>query len=428
MNVSDAEAVGVALVPQEVNIVPDLTVAENLTLNDEPTRWGLLDIGERQRRAKAALAGFALDFDPDLPMSSLDLASQQLVVIARALAKNARLLILDEPTAALTESESLQLFERMRTLKSAGVAIIFVSHRLAEVFAISDRIVVMRDGRIRGRHATADVSRQQIVGEMVGETADTAESRRASALGETMLEVRGLGVFEPEGKMRATGLDLTVRKGEVVGLFGLLGAGCIEAALAIYGAYPGRREGKILIDGTEATIDSPDQAVALGMGLMAQDRRDCLIGDQSVADNIGIASLDKVVRNGVVDAAVWRRRAIQEVDRLHIKAASVDAEVQTLSGGNQQKVQIGRWLAADTRILIMIDPTRGVDVGARREIKEIWSELAGRGQAILLASTDLEELADACDRVIVMSHGRRVGDLSGSDLTERNLMRMAADG
>jgi ABC-type sugar transport system ATPase subunit len=428
MSVSDAEAVGVALVPQEVNIVPDLTVAENLTLNDEPTRWGLLDIAERQRRAKAALAGFALDFNPDLPMSSLDLASQQLVVIARALAKNARLLILDEPTAALTESESLQLFERMRTLKSAGVAIIFVSHRLAEVFAISDRIVVMRDGRIRGRHATADVSRQQIVGEMVGETADTAESRRASALGETMLEVRGLGVFEPEGKMRVTGLDLTVRKGEVVGLFGLLGAGCIEAALAIYGAYPGRREGKILIDGTEATIDSPDQAVALGMGLMAQDRRDCLIGDQSVADNIGIASLDKVVRNGVVDAAVWRRRAIQEVDRLHIKAVSVDAEVQTLSGGNQQKVQIGRWLAADTRILIMIDPTRGVDVGARREIKEIWSELAGRGQAILLASTDVEELADACDRVIVMSHGRRVGDLSGSDLTERNLMRMAADG
>ena len=428
MNVSDAEAVGVALVPQEVNIVPDLTVAENLTLNDEPTRWGLLDIAERQRRAKAALAGFALDFNPDLPMSSLDLASQQLVVIARALAKNARLLILDEPTAALTESESLQLFERMRTLKSAGVAIIFVSHRLAEVFAISDRIVVMRDGRIRGRHATADVSRQQIVGEMVGETADTAESRRASALGETMLEVRGLGVFEPEGKMRATGLDLTVRKGEVVGLFGLLGAGCIEAALAIYGAYPGRREGTILIDGSEATIDSPDQAVALGMGLMAQDRRDCLIGDQSVADNIGIASLDKVVRNGVVDAAVWRRRAIQEVDRLHIKAASVDAEVQTLSGGNQQKVQIARWLAAEARILIMIDPTRGVDVGARREIKHIWSELGARGHAILLASTDAEELVDTCDRVVVMSHGRRVGDLSGSDLTERNLMRMAADG
>ena len=429
MNVADAEAAGVALVPQEVNIVPDLTVAENITLNDEPTRWGLLDIGERQRRARAALAGFSLDFDPDLPMSSLDLASQQLVVIARALAKKARLLILDEPTAALTQSESLQLFERMRALKSAGVAIIFVSHRLAEVFAVSDRIVVMRDGRIRGRHRTSDVSRLEIVAEMVGETAGVAQPRAtAAALGETMLEVRGLGVFDPEGKMRVSGVDLAVRKGEVVGLFGLLGAGCIEAALAIYGACPGRREGKIFVEGAEVTIDSPDQAVGLGFGLMAQDRRDCLISDQSVADNIGIASLDKVLRHGVMDPAAWRRQALDEVDRLRIKAASIDVEVQTLSGGNQQKVQIGRWLAADTRILIMIDPTRGVDVGARREIKQIWSELAGRGQAILLASTDVEELADACDRVVVMAHGRPVGELKGSDLTERSLMRMAADG
>ena len=304
LNVADAEAVGVALVPQEVNIVPDLTVAENITLNDEPTRWGVLDIGERQRRARAALAGFSLDFDPDLPMSSLDLASQQLVVIARALAKKARLLILDEPTAALTESESLQLFERMRALKSAGVAIIFVSHRLAEVFAISDRIVVMRDGRIRGRHRH---QRRLAPGDRRRDGRRDGRRRRqaraiAAALGETMLEVRGLGVFEPEGKMRVSGLDLAVRKGEVVGLFGLLGAGCIEAALAIYGAYPGRREGTILVDGAEVAIDSPDQAVALGFGLMAQDRRDCLIGDQSVADNIGIASLDKV-------AAQRRRRS-----------------------------------------------------------------------------------------------------------------------
>ena len=161
---------------------------------------------------------------------------------------------------------------------------------------------------------------------------------------------------------------------------------------------------------------------------MAQDRRDCLIGEQSVADNIGIASLDKMSRNGVLDAGRWRRSALDQVDRLHIKAASIDVEVQTLSGGNQQKVQIARWLAADTRILIMIDPTRGVDVGARREIKQIWSELAGKGHAILLASTDAEELVDVCDRVIVMAHGRRVGELAGGDLTERNLMRMATDG
>lgn len=426
--VAEAEAAGVALVPQEVNVVPDLTIAENLTLNDEPTRWGVIDVGERLRRAREALADFGLDIDASSPMASLDLATQQLVVIARALAKKARLLILDEPTAALTANESLRLFERMRVLKARGVAIVFVSHRLAEVFVISDRIVVMRDGRISGRHNVADISRHDVVGEMIGGATHMAEHRAERTFGATALEIRGLSVFEPEGRMRVEGLDLAVRKGEVVGLFGLLGAGCIEAALAVYGAWPGKRDGTVLVDGAETAIGGPDDAVALGLGLMAQDRRDCLTGEQSISDNIGIASLDKIARYGVLDVAAGRRRARDQVDALHIKAASIDDEVGTLSGGNQQKVQIARWLAADTRILIMIDPTRGVDVGARREIKRIWSDLGTKGHAILLASTDAEELVDACDRVIVMSHGRRVGELAGSDLTEKSLLRMATDG
>ena len=426
--VAVAEAAGVALVPQEVNIVPDLSVAENITLNDEPTRWGFVDVAERLRRARQALTEFGLEVDPNAEMSSLDLATQQLVVIARALAKKARLLILDEPTAALTQNESSRLFERMRALKERGVAIIFVSHRLAEVFAVSDRIVVMRDGQIRGTHDVTAVSRPQIVAEMIGQAAEPSERHIASTPGKTALEIRGLEVFEPDGRLRVGGFDLVVRKGEAVGLFGLLGSGCIEAALAVYGAWPGKFTGTVLINGVEADIAGPDQAVAIGLGLMAQDRRDCLIGDQSISDNIGMASLQKTVRNGMLDIAAGRRRASDQVDLLKIKAASVDVEVETLSGGNQQKVQIARWLAADTSILIMIDPTRGVDVGARREIKRIWSELAAKGQAILLASTDVEELVDACDRVVVMSHGRRVGELEGGDLTEKNLLRMAADG
>ena len=425
--VAAAEAAGVALVPQEVNVVPDLSVAENITLNDEPTRWGMIDVAERLLPRRRALADFDLDVDPAAPMSSLDLATQQLVVIARALAKQARLLILDEPTAALTENESLRLFDRMRALKARGVAIIFVSHRLAEVFAISDRIVVMRDGRIRGRHKVAAVTRQDVVAEMIGDAGGISERPRRGSPAMRRLKLRGLSVFETEGRRRVNGLDLIVRKGEVVGLFGLLGAGCIEAALAVYGAWTGRREGTILVDGVEQALRSPDEAVALGLGLMAQDRRDCLIGDQSIGDNIGIASLSKIVRHGVLDVAAGRRRARDQFDTLHIKAASIDAEVRTLSGGNQQKVQIARWLAADTRILIMIDPTRGVDVGARREIKRIWLDLSANGHAILLASTDAEELVDACDRVIVMSHGHQVGELSGRELTEKNLLRMATD-
>jgi D-xylose transport system ATP-binding protein len=427
-DIAEAEAAGVALVPQEVNIVPDLSVAENITLNNEPLRWGIVDVGKRLLQATKALAAFDIDVDPLLPMSSLDLAAQQLVVIARALAKNARLLILDEPTAALTEHESLLLFDRMRSLKKRGVAIIFVSHRLAEVFAISDRVVVMRDGRICGRHKAADTTRGDVVAEMIGEVVSLSEPIAARNFGETALEIRSLDVFEIEERKRVKALNLTVRKGEVVGLFGLLGAGCTEAALAVFGAWKGKREGKILIDGVERAIKSPDEAVALGLGLMAQDRRDCLIGDQSIGDNIGIASLGKIVRYGMLDVAEGRRRAREQVDALHIKADSIDAEVQTLSGGNQQKVQIARWLAADTRILIMVDPTRGVDVGARREIKRIWLELSAKGHAFLLASTDAEELVDACDRVVVLSQGRQAGELSGGELTENNLLRMATDG
>lgn len=427
-DIAEAEAAGVALVPQEVNIVPDLSVAENITLNNEPLRCGIVDVSKRLLQAKKALAGFDINVDPLLPMSSLDLAFQQLVVIARALAKNARLLILDEPTAALTEHESLLLFDRMRSLKKRGVAIIFVSHRLGEVFAISDRVVVMRDGRICGRHEIADTTRSDVVAEMIGEAVGLSEPIAARNFGKAALEIRNLDVFEIEGRKRVKALNLAVRKGEVVGLFGLLGAGCTEAALAVFGAWKGKREGKILIDGVERAVNSPDEAVALGLGLMAQDRRDCLIGDQSIGDNIGIASLGKFVRYGMLDIAEGRRRAREQFDALHIKAGSIDAQVQTLSGGNQQKVQIARWLSADTRILIMVDPTRGVDVGARREIKETWLELSNKGHAILLASTDAEELVDACDKVVVLSQGRQVGELAGPELTEKNLLRMATDG
>jgi ABC-type sugar transport system ATPase subunit len=426
--VSAAESAGVALVPQEVNVLPDLTVAENITLNDEPRRWGMIDVAGRLAVAKQALADFDLSVPPDVPMSALDLATQQLVVIARALAKRARLLILDEPTAALTENEAERLFGKLRALKARGVAVIFVSHRLSEIFAIADRIVVMRDGRIRGRHVARDVSRGEIIAEMIGDAGETVRRGRSKTSTSVALEIRDLDVVEPSGRLRVKGLSLTVGAGETVGLFGLLGAGCIEAALAIFGAYPGRREGRIFVLGAEATIGSPVDAVALGIGLIAQDRRDCLIGDHSILANIGIASLSRIVRSGALDVALGRRRAQDQADALKIKAASIDVEVATLSGGNQQKVQVGRWLAADARILVMIDPTRGVDVGARRDIKQIWQELAARGHALLLASTDVEELVDSCDRVIVLAGGTMVGEVAGGDLNERNLVRMATDG
>lgn len=430
-DVAAAERAGVALVPQEINVVPELTVAENICLNASPGRFGVIDVAARLAQARDALRAFDLDFDPRAKIATLDLASQQLVVIARALSKKARLLILDEPTAALTENKSLHLFERLRALKARGVAVVFVSHRLAEVFAISDRIAVMRDGTIRGDYPTRGVSRAEVVAAMIGGTEPSAaRPSMVGGVGQVMLAARRLTVLDPwqENRARVRDLDLTVRAGEIVGLFGLLGAGCIEAALALYGAGRGTVEGEILVAGRAVAVPNPAQAVALGMGLMAQDRRDCLIPDQPVADNVVLASLRALSPHGIRDPVRTRRVAADQVAALAIKTQSLDSEVRSLSGGNQQKVQIARWLAAGARILILIDPTRGVDVGARSEIKRIWSELTGHGVAILIASTDAEELIDVSDRVIVMRHGRAVGELSGEELSEAGLLRMAVDG
>ena len=427
-SVADAEAAGVALVPQEVNVAPDLTIAENMYLNAEPTRWGFVDQPLRLARARRVLADFGLDVDPTAPMGSLDLSTQQLVIIARALSKNARLLILDEPTAALTEAEARRLFDRMRGLTKRGVAIIFVSHRLAEVFAISDRIVIMRDGRICGAHATADVSRDTVVAQMVGGVR-TSVADAKSKPGATALETVNLTVAEPgdRARLRVEDVSFQVAHGEILGLFGLLGAGCIETALALYGAWPGKVAGRIAIDGRRVEIANPAMAVAHGMGLMAQDRRDCLLLDHSVFDNAILASLGAISRHGFLDRAAGQRRTLDFARDLDIKATSIDALVGTLSGGNQQKVQVARWLIADARILILVDPTRGVDVGARAEIKRVWSELRAGGRAIIIASTDAEELVDICDRVIVFRRGAIGGELSRSEFSEERLLRMAAD-
>ena len=425
-----AEQAGVVLVPQEVSVVPQMSVAENICLNAEPTRWGLIDVSLRLANARAALLDFELDVDPHREMGSLDLATQQLIVIARALSKNLKLLILDEPTAALTERESLRLFDRIRTLKARGVASIFVSHRLSEVFSISDRIIVMRDGHIRGDHVADEVSRADVVAEMLGHARGETQGRPARRAGDAALEVRRLTVFDEsaERRVKVDGLSLVVAKGEVVGLFGLLGSGCVEAALAIYGAWRGGVEAEIAVLGNPVSVAGPQQAIALGLGLMAQDRRDCLIQDQSILDNMMMATIAKGVGLQGLDIAERRRLATSLMKTLRIKAESVDAEMRTLSGGNQQKVQIGRWLAAGARILILVDPTRGVDVGARGEINRIWSRLSESGHAILIASSDAEELVDVCHRVIVMRDGRKVGELSGATLNEKELLRMAADG
>jgi D-xylose transport system ATP-binding protein len=428
-SVAAAEAAGIVLIPQEVNVVPHLTVGENMFLNDEPGRFGFVDRLGLFVRAKEVLREFDVDVDPRARMGSLDLATQQLVIIARALSKRARLLILDEPTAALTETEAHRLFAWMRALRARGVACIFVSHRLAEVFAIADRILVMRDGRLRGNHRIEQTSRGEVVAEMIGGTLtplqQVGERRKREAVA---LAVEGLTVFDADepARKRVDDLGFALHEGEILGLFGLLGAGCGPAAVALFGAWPGQVEGRVRIGGEGVAIDRPSDAIGHGLGLLSQDRRETLIHDHSVEDNIVLASLAAISPRGILDLDRKRLLAQEYVTRLQIRAPSVSARVATLSGGNQQKVQIARWLAAGSRVLLLVDPTRGVDVGARAEINLLWQALADEGFALLLISSEAEELVEVCHRVLVMRHGRLGDELHGDDITVGRLLHAAS--
>jgi ABC-type sugar transport system ATPase subunit len=426
-SVLDAERAGVVLIPQEVNVVPDMTVGQNMFLNHEPTRFGLLDTPALYARARAELEEFGIGIPPTARMGDLDLASQQLVVIARALAKRARLLILDEPTAALTEGETQRLFEHLYTLRDRGVAIVFVSHRLSEVFAIADRILVMRDGRLTGDHAVADVTRDHVIAEMVGALGSTGV-RRSRTLGDVVLDVRALSVHDPQEADRERVSDATigVRAGEIVGLFGLVGAGCSQLVQAVFGAWPGAVRGSIWLLGAPYRPSTPSAAVEAGMGLMSQDRRESLVADASIADNIILASLSAVTRLGFLDVERKRSVAKEKLVALHIRAPSIDATVRSLSGGNQQKVQVARWLTAGTRVLLLDDPTRGVDVGARAEIHALLTDLAANGCGLLWVSSDAEELVDVADRIVVMRQGRVVGEIPASEASEERLIGEAA--
>jgi D-xylose transport system ATP-binding protein len=429
-NPADAEGAGIVLLPQQIGVIPDLSVAQNMFVNAEPvTRTGLVDWPGLYAQARTVLADFNLAVDPQARMGSLDLATQQLVVLARALSSRARVLILDEPTAALTEGEATRLFAHLRDLRARGVAIVFVTHRLGEVFALADRIVVLRDGRVRGDHRTGSTSRAEVIHEMLGADLQAAEAEEVPhTAGAAALEVTGLTVHDPDdpGRLRVEGLDLTVRHGEIVGLFGLVGAGCTAAAMAIFGAWPGQVEGTVQVDGRPVRIRTPADAIRSGIGLLAPDRRQTMIADQSVADNLALASLSRLGRAGTLDPYAKQLLAQSYVQQLAIRTPSVFAPVGSLSGGNQQKVQVARWLAAGTRVLVLVDPTHGVDVGARAEIYALLRQLAAEGYALALVSSDAEELAAVCDHALVMRTGRLVCALAGSSLTEARLLHEAA--
>jgi ribose transport system ATP-binding protein len=420
----DAIRAGIRLIPQEISIMPDMTIAENISIGDLPRRRmiGVTTVDRQELRARAItlLRRLGLDnIEPDRRMGSLGVPEQRVVEIARALAGRARLLVMDEPTAALSEAEAGILYSVIGALKREGVSIVFISHYLDEVFHLTDRIVVLRDGRVSGVFTTASTTHQETLEAMLGNRLDDLyPPRRATAAdGPVLLHVEGLGL-----KDWLDDVSLDVRGGEIVGVFGLVGSGVEKIGRAIFGAEPRAVAAAIEIAGTPLDRRDPKRSVATGVGFVAAERKaEGIIGILTVRDNTTAPYLRRFVRGLLVDTGAEARQTQHWIEALGIRTRGPEQEVRLLSGGNQQKVCLARWLIGDARVLILEEPTRGVDVGARKEIYAEIRKLADSSIAVLVVSLDSEEVAGIADRSLVLNRGRVVAALPGGS-TAHELM------
>ena len=417
----EARAAGIAVIYQEFNLVPELTAAENIFLGQEATRAGFVARGEERRRAADLFRRLGVAIDLDTPCSRLTTAQQQLVEIARALARDTRIIVMDEPTAALTAGEVSRLFEIIRDLQSRGIAVIYISHRLDEIFALADRVVVLRDGRNVGTRPLEGLSRTELIKMMVGRELADEYPRRTTTPGPVRLVVSGLC----RGKA-VRDVSFTVRAGEILAIAGLVGAGRTETLRLIFGADK-RHAGDIILDGRLLDIRSPRDAIAAGIGLLTEDRKlQGLVLGQSVRENFALPNLGTLSRFGFVDGRREREAFGRHVDQLRIKVPHQDERARNLSGGNQQKVVLAKWLERDCEVLFFDEPTRGIDVGARHEIYLLMNDLAARGKAIVMVSSELPEVLGLADRILVMHEGRVTGEIaSGPTVTQEEIMRLA---
>ena len=399
----EAKASGIAVVHQELLLFPAMTVAENIFLGHAPkTGRGLIDWNEMRRKARAILDRLDCpDLDVDEKVSRLSVANRQRVEIARALSRDARVLIMDEPTAALAEADVRRLLDVVRSLRSEGVGIVYVSHRMNEIFEISDRVTVLRDGKTIDTRAANEVTETALVSMMVGRDIDQLFPKENISLGETVLEVRNLAHV---GKV--SDVSFSVRAGEILGIAGLVGSGRTELAQTLFGVTPAT-SGDILIDGQPVTVGSVREAIAHRIAYVPEDRaQHGLVRPQTIRENVSMAILNRLTRHGVVDTSRETEIAADAIRRFAIRARGPGQVVAQLSGGNQQKVVIAKWLATDPRILILDEPTRGVDVGAKTEIHKLMNQLAAQGLAIIMISSELPEVLGMSDRVLVMNGGR----------------------
>lgn len=421
---NDAESLGIAIIHQELNLIPQLSVMENLFLGREPQRFGMIDSGRMRSDAAAWLSRVgAQHIDKDREAGSLSIGQQQLVEIARALSLKAQVLIMDEPTAALTDHEIETLFEIMRGLKAQGIAIVYVSHRMEEMFEVCDKVSVLRDGHFVGERMIRDTNFEEIVKLMIGRELHERFPTREGALGNVRLEVNDLA---DENKISQ--IHFEVRAGEVLGIAGLMGSGRSEILRTLFGLKR-KTSGEIKLDGAALTIHGPSDAIAAGIGFVTEDRKtQGLVLGMSVRENATLVHLEEYAHAGIVDARAEARAADQLISELHIHARDSEIEVKSLSGGNQQKVVFAKWLAKPPKVLLLDEPTRGVDVGGKNEIYQIMNHLAASGTAIVMVSSELPEVLAMSDRILVMNEGRQAAVLSAKTTNQEQIMQAAAGG
>jgi monosaccharide-transporting ATPase len=426
-----AQREGISTIYQEINLVPYRTVTENIFLGREIFRWGLLDWRKMNAEADALLKQLHISLDVTRPLNTYSTATQQMVAIARAISFKSKLVIMDEPTSSLSDDEVATLFTVIRQLKAEGVAIIFVSHRLDELYAVCDSITILRDGRTVDERPINTISKLELVARMLGKDLGVVQQSGQTSFDasrhhveqEVLLDAAGLRVGR---KLRNA--SVKVHKGEIVGVAGLLGSGRSEVARAVFGA-DNIDAGKITINGKEAHFHKPEDAIRAGIGFCSEDRKaDGIIPELSVRENLTLAALPVLTHNGVVDRKQQEEIVDRFIQRLGIKTSGPDQKIRELSGGNQQKVLLARWLCLNPRLLLLDEPTRGIDVGAKSEIQKLIEELAEEGMGVLLISSELEEIVEGSDHVVVLRDGTSVAEFSRKDLSQDAILTAMAHG
>lgn len=427
--IKDSENAGISIIYQELALVKEMSVGENMFLGNEPKKYGVIDWDVLYLETKKWLDYIGLNIDSETKVGQLGIGQQQLIEIVKAVSKNNEIIILDEPTAALTEHETGILIKILKELRQKGVTCIYISHKLSEVLSLADTVTVLRDGKTVGTEPIENLTEEKIISMMVGRTMTNLFPYESRTKGQKVMEAGNYSFFDIHQKKIIDNVSFALYQREVLGISGLMGAGRTELFSSIFGVLEGRKEGMILIDGKEVHIRTPEDAIRTGIGYVSEDRkRYGLVLDMDVTKNTTLAALNKVLKNGVVDETKEIQEAEHYMGKMKLKTPNMETSVQKLSGGNQQKVVLGKWLMTNPKILILDEPTRGIDVGAKYEIYKLINQLVREGVAVIMISSELPEVLGMSDRILVMAEGKIVGEFSHDEASQEKIMACATGG